>query len=285
MRKVSHNTGSTEPEINNLTLCNSIPKPTGIINLGNLCYMNVVIQCLVRTPDIGHCRHSSKVVKQWCLLRNKMLLSDFPVDVSEFKKELDETKKFEKEGCQDSVSFLTVLLDMLICESSLFKGKYRSRLKCSICHHHNDTFTTFTSINLPITGHDLITLYNNFTKIEQDVNYKCEKCEVNTKHSKKISVHEFPDRLIISFNRFTSDMKKIKDIIYFPTEQLSLEKYTFKLYGIIEFLGDRIEGGDYIATIRANNEWKKYNDSVVSDREFNHHDYGESAYVLFYQKF
>nr|QBK92945.1 MAG: ubiquitin carboxyl-terminal hydrolase [Pithovirus LCPAC403] len=248
--------------------------------------MNAVLQCINGTRKIGHCSHPTSVVNEWCKLRKNLKTSKEPVDPTDFKKALDETKKFEKDkGSQDSVGFLVVLLDMLPCEYTMFKGRFKSRLRCSRCTHTNNTYNDFTVMNLSITGDSLDTIYKNFTKTDNDVDYSCERCKKNTKHSKKITVNKFPQRLIISFKRFTSSLKVRRDHIEF-SEEMMLEGNSYKLYAIVEFQGS-YSNGHYIASVYDfdQNLWKVYNDSLDSDRIFCIEEFISSAYILMYEMF
>ena len=248
--------------------------------------MNSILQALFQTREIGHCRHQTPVVKAWCKLRKQYdSTMKGVIDPSEFKKELDDTKKFEGKGSQDSVGFLTILLDMLPCESSLFRGKFKSRIRCSLCQWYSDKYDDFTVLTLPITGSNLSILYRNFTNVEENVTYKCIKCMRNTIHTKKLTVKRFPDRLIISLKRFTSDLDVIRTHVDFPVKRLVLDGISYKLYAVVEFQGS-YGGGHYIATVYnfKDDMWRVYNDALVSDRIFQKEEFCETAYILFYEK-
>ncbi len=248
--------------------------------------MNSILQALFQTREIGHCRHQSSVVKAWCKLRKQYdSTMEGVINPTEFKKELDDTKQFEGKGSQDSVGFLTILLDMLPCESSLFKGKLKSRIRCVTCGWHSDKCDDFTVLTLPITGTDLDTIYKNFTSVEENVTYKCEKCKQNTIHTKKITIKKFPQRLIISLKRFTSKLTIIRSHVDFPVKRLVLDGIEYTLYAIVEYQGS-YKGGHYIVTVYNFDDdiWRVYNDSLVSDRIFQKEEFLETAYILFYEK-
>ncbi len=239
----------------------------GLKNPDYLCFANAVIQCLYHTkmPDkchhgiksecVGHCSHVNRVVEEWCSLRKKMSSSDRSADLSEMKKEVDRDENFVSVPTTNIMESFKDFIDMLPCESDVFRGQYRNCIN-------------FTILSLPITGNDLNTLYSNYLA------------------SKKFTVHKFPQRLIISFNRFDSNMKKIDGDIHFPVDQLLLDGHKFKLYAIVTFTGEFLNvKGHFGATIRESNIWRSYRDEKITEREFDKEYLEKHVYMLWYEKF
>ncbi len=264
---------------------------TGLMNLGDTCYMNAVIQCLANTPKISHCEHDTSLVEAWCELEFSLKHKDDPVDPTELKIEIDKTEKFEGSGAQDALGFLVNLLDELPCESQVFRGTAISTLICGTCLKTNDTTNPFTTLNLPIVGAengivDLTTLYNKYSDIEEKITYRCDHCCKETDHLKKVGIIDPPKHLIISLKRFTPSLRKVNTSVEFPLYGFTLLDHydnPYKLYAVIEHSGS-YSGGHYVATIwnKKDKVWRIYNDSMFSDIILSVSKLSKDCYILFY---
>lgn len=153
----------------------------------------------------------------------------------------------------------------------------------------------FFILNLPIpnekkepTIEDCLSLYFNPEKVEYKVNNEMKNCEKN------ILINNFPNVLIICFNRFTYMNRKQHKTIYFPFENLDVNKfvsgynsnkeYVYDLYGICNHSGSSL-GGHYTSMVKtANGKWYNFNDRIVSEINSSVHNIYSKAYVLFYRK-
>jgi ubiquitin carboxyl-terminal hydrolase 8 len=180
----------------------------------------------------------------------------------------------------------------------LFYGQYLSEIKCLNCGYCSYTFDPFSIIQLAINHKDdnLDDCLNNFVKIEKlddDCNWKCDKCNICNKSEKKLLLWKSPKVLIIQLKRFdfTRD-RKIKNNIDFPLENLDINKYIggynksesiYNLCGIIEHMGNTNEGHYISHNLNSNGNWYTYNDENVY--EISKSDVtNRQAYILAYIK-
>ncbi len=149
-------------------------------------------------------------------------------------------------------------------------------------------------LSIPKRNANLYDCFNSYTAVE---NLDCE-IEINEetgereKAKRQILFWSFPNVLVILLKRFGNNMRKNKDRIDFPLENLNLQKYVvgydkssyiYDLYGICNHSGN-VLGGHYWAYVKnANSKWYNFNDTMV--REINPSQLiTANAYCLFYRK-
>ena len=153
----------------------------------------------------------------------------------------------------------------------------------------------FFILNLPIpnskkepTIEDCLDEYFHVEQIEYKVKNKEEKCE------KSIMINNFPNILIIALNRFNYMNRKQHKIVYFPFENLDLNKYVngynnnknyvYDLYGICNHSGSA-QGGHYTSMVKCDDgKWYNFNDRLVTEIQTNVQNLYNKAYVLFFRK-
>lgn len=187
--------------------------------------------------------------------------------------------------------------------SDLFVGMYLGKIVCSTCNYISFLYEPFNMLTLEIADNQL-NLYksleqciDNFLKTEE-VEYTCDKCKNKTTATKKLSIFNMPEKLIIHFKRFkfiNGRTAKLNNLIKFPIENVYFnefqdihnngDKIPFELYGVIHHYGGT-NGGHYVATTKnsINFKWYEYNDSNVNIIKDINKVIDRSAYILFYQK-
>ena len=73
------------------------------------------------------------------------------------------------------------------------------------------------------------------------------------------------------------DTLDIKNYVLGPERENS----KYNLYGVIVHEGFNLNSGHYYAYCKNNEEWFKFNDSIVTKLE---HPFNSDAYILFYEK-
>jgi len=134
--------------------------------------------------------------------------------------------------------------------------------------------------------------FDLFTKNEKIEDIFCENCGEKQTFTKILKIERIPEYLVISLKRFkyTSMYRtKINCTIKFPMKDLDLNKYliegsqqdckSYDLLAVVNHNGD-LNSGHYNCIIKNDNNWIKYNDSVVSKltKTFDTKD----AYILVY---
>lgn len=190
--------------------------------------------------------------------------------------------------------------------NDIFMGMYYTEITCKECNGKSLVFEPYNILQLPIPDDgniDLETCIKNFT-IEEELNgknqYKCEECKKYVDATRKTSIWETPDVLIIQLKRFKNtytQTTKVKSNVKYPLTDLSLKDYyseyyprnhNYDLYGVIQHIGS-LHGGHYIAHTKnfINNKWYEFNDNNIihiKDEDIEKELISQNSYILFYKK-
>lgn len=237
-------------------------RPRGLINCGNSCYANAVLQCLAFTPPLTayflqgfHSKACEK--KEWCftcefeglVLRAKEGNSPLsPIRILSQIKNIGSHLGSGRE--EDAHEFLRYAIDTMqsICleeaaandscpleeETTLtgltFGGYLRSKIRCMKCGGKSERHERMMDLTVEIEG-DIGTLeeaLQRFTVTEildGENKYQCSRCKSYEKAKKKLTVWEAPNVLTIALKRFQSGkFGKLNKSIRFP-EILDMAPY------------------------------------------------------------
>jgi ubiquitin carboxyl-terminal hydrolase 36/42 len=237
-------------------------RPSGLINCGNSCYANAVLQCLTFTPPLSayllQRLHSKTCEKnEWCftcefeslILKTKEGNSPLsPVRILSRIQNIGSSLSHGRE--EDAHEFLRYAVDTMksVClkeagakaSSSLgeettlidltFGGLLRSKIRCARCGVKSERDERMMDLTVEIEG-DVRTLEEALrkftgTEILDGVNkYQCSRCKSYEKARKKLTILEAPNVLTIALKRFQSGKYgKLNKSIQFP-EILDLAPY------------------------------------------------------------
>jgi len=208
----------------------------GLVNLGNTCFLNSVLQCLTHTPALANyciAREHNKNCRTtgfcfFCVLENhilKALSQPATISPKSIVSNLKSISKTLRVGRQeDSHEFLRYLTDALqkncisglqkldarVAETSpinkMFGGYLQSQVKCLECSYTSNTFEFFLDLSLEIKGcNSLDKALQKFTsveKLDKDNKYKCPKCAKYVLAQKRFSIKKPPHVLTIQLKRF-----------------------------------------------------------------------------------
>lgn len=230
----------------------------GFFNIGNSCYLNSALQCLINSEifvnELQNIIKSYKGLSTENLKRYEFLnlLIDMtsatnPVNLKQILSEYDDLFKYNHQ--QDAHEALMSILNILHKETKInskhheklfksmnqgwishiktfgfsfidkiFSGQQVSIVKCP-CNHIVQTSEIYNSLNLSISNDSkLHTSFGQYFSPDTIPDYECDHCHNKTNATKMISILSFPDILIISLKRFTQQGQKIQSNYEILTE-------------------------------------------------------------------
>ncbi|KAK2519489.1 hypothetical protein Q9966_013894 [Columba livia] len=220
----------------------------GLYNLGNTCFHNSVLQCLMCTPLLANyllsCQHSQSCVeKGFCMMCTM------------------EEHNEEVLSCSGSaIAPVAVVSELPLTSLS--------------CKAVSDTYEAFLDIPLDIKAASSVTrALEDFVRSEQldgQNNYQYSKCEQLVSASKRLTVHQSSNVLTVCLKRFNPfSGRKIGKVVQYP-EYLDLGTHTsqaaggallYSLYAVLVHGGYSRSGqaGHYYCFIKSNMNLAGYN--------------------------
>uniref|UniRef100_A0ACD5ZF94 Uncharacterized protein n=1 Tax=Avena sativa TaxID=4498 RepID=A0ACD5ZF94_AVESA len=218
--------------------------PRGLVNCGNSCFANVVLQCLSCTRPLvayllgkDHIRQCSIRHESWCFLCELQshieravdsmhpfapmnILSHLPniggnlgigrqEDAHEFMRfAIDKMQS----ACLDEFGGEKVV-DLSTQETTIiqhiFGGRLQSQVQCTACGVVSNRYENMMDLTVEIHGdaESLEECLDQFTAVEWldgDNKYRCDGCSDYVKARKHLTVHQAPNILTITLKRFQS---------------------------------------------------------------------------------
>ncbi|KFK29759.1 hypothetical protein AALP_AA7G175300 [Arabis alpina] len=237
--------------------------PCGLMNCGNSCFANVILQCLSWTRPLvayllekGHKRECMR--NDWCFFcefqthverasRSRFPFS--PMNIISRLTNIGGTLGYGRQ--EDAHEFMRYAIDMMqsVCldeyggekmvpprsqETTLiqyiFGGLLQSQVQCTVCNNVSDQYENMMDLTVEIHG-DAVSLeecLDQFTATEWlhgDNMYKCDRCSDYVKACKRLTIRRAPNILTIALKRFQGGRYgKLNKRISFP-ETLDLNPY------------------------------------------------------------
>lgn len=237
--------------------------PCGLLNCGNSCFANVVLQCLAYTRPLaayllekGHRRECRR--NDWCFLcelqshmeRASQSNHAFsPINILSRLPNIGGNLGYGKQ--EDAHEFMRFVIDTMqsVCldeyggeravhpssqETTLiqhiFGGRLQSQVICTKCNNVSNQFENMMDLTVEIQGDaaSLEECLDQFTAkewLDGDNKYKCDGCNDYVLAWKRLNIHMAPNILTIALKRFQSGrFGKLNKRVTFP-ETLDLSPY------------------------------------------------------------
>ncbi|QSL67154.1 hypothetical protein MERGE_001543 [Pneumocystis wakefieldiae] len=219
--------------------CIRTPAP-GLINVGNTCYLNSVLQILSHVPPFvqyllaGH--HSSQCQMSACVFckMEEHVAQCYPSDGNRPARAFKPlhivgalkwiSKRFQPYQQEDAHEFLRCLLgemqrsciypyknlDFASQETTviykIFGGYLRQQVKCLKCNDISNTYPVYLDLSLDLMGasiEEALDMYVREETLTQSNRYKCEKCKILVDFQKKSTIYTLPPILTLHLKRFS----------------------------------------------------------------------------------
>ena len=297
-----------------------IAEPYGLVNLGNTCYMNVIIQSLqacstFRDVLLKRFRssnteriHKYNIASEFANVLRKQLTSvTSPLKLFNSICAIPSCLPYANKKQQDCCELLNRMMDhwsdVKATEiTDLFTGHTKSELTCSECSHRSHSWEPFTMLQIGLDTHcasleDLLARRQRPETLDGSNKCYCVTCRKDTVKYKRISISSTPPILAIQLKRFkqTEDNNGIKLTSHVPfKENLEIEtesiqnvseRIPYKLRAVISHCGKTISNGHYIAVTRqaGHSAWFRYSDQNRA-RQSKIQLLNQQAYLLIYER-
>uniref|UniRef100_A0A7N0UPS3 ubiquitinyl hydrolase 1 n=1 Tax=Kalanchoe fedtschenkoi TaxID=63787 RepID=A0A7N0UPS3_KALFE len=229
-------------------------QPCGLVNCGNSCYANAVLQCLSFTPPLTayllqglHSKTCNK--RDWCFtcefesLILKAKDGNSPISPIGIISKLPNIGSHLSNGREeDAHEFLRYVVDTMqaVCMNEArnkvsdtteedttlvgltFGGYLQSKIRCMKCGSKSERPERIMDLSVEIEGSigslkDALKRFTSTETLDADNKYNCARCKSYQKARKKLTVLEAPNILTIALKRFQAGkFGKLSKWIDFP---------------------------------------------------------------------
>ena len=286
--------------------------PIGLLNHGNTCYANSLLQALFFIPEIwskipSTFYSSSPFTKSFMLvmsfLRNNNTVFDPKFFLSQLGSLISKAKgnTFVVNKAQDAPEVLQhILNEILLCPTlptNLINFSLVTTISCSQCQSSStkEDMHSILQVVAASTIQQAIVQVQKTSMLEGDNMWDCPLCNEKKEAIRSTRFASLPTILIIHINRFTNILpsqffKNTIDVacssplsIFEQVDDAAYVKRTYDLRAIVHHSGT-IDNGHYTASVldQKQNKWFKCNDKAVVPETSKTNK--KTPYLLFYVK-
>ena len=282
----------------------------GLLNVGNSCYQNAVIQCILHLDDFGSSlthirglgRSSLARIIRDIFMKTIQANSRIIFELSELRELMGNSNKaWKSKHQQDAHEFLISLLDNLNDELKsrprhnpvelYMTGKLLSRTSCSVCRTISKKEDLFTTLCLPVDSGCTLTsalasAYGHPELLTGENQFNCEVCRQRVDATRVLQVSNTPKILVFALKRFKwENGKAFKNCEYLdcPISWKITKDLTYSLVATVQHSGPGIHSGHYTAhVVDSSDQWYHCDDTRISEiKEDQVVD--SDTYLLFYK--
>jgi len=256
-------------------------QPYGLQNVGNTCYLNSMLQCLLSCDSFNKFVFTMKPNEFAEEYKKLYMHGGDAAGVLRFIiKGVDSPANLHFGTQEDSNEGFMLLMDVISKYGNInqvFNIRYVSEYHCSLCELHQ--INKDDECEIFISYEDGSIEFEQYIRLQANriIDYKCPRCGKTggTIQTKKLC--RIPDVVVVLMKKYNH-----KSLLQLPLS-FSIQTLTkpniYKLVGTIEHYGSQT-GGHYVAQCRRNNNEYLFNDASVTPHPLS---VTSNTYVAFYQ--
>ena len=274
----------------------------GLVNLGNTCFFNSTMQCLLsmeefcnffEEKDFDVDQPISRALQNFIKTYRKS--QNMNVDPSTFVIEIKNKIRLFNGTQQDAHSFLELLLSLVFEENEpaknekseiekLFLTEHKDTITCKNCLHKEERKSKsaiqwlfiMSSVEESILTYEGVEDY-----VDEHSQWKCPKCNKKVSSGIKHKITNTSEYFVINLNRFLDTKNKNTRNIN-VNEIIEVNNIKYRINSFVCHTGN-LNYGHYYSYGRRSDGTYKFNDTSVSTATLSQNSSG--PYILFYEKF